>query len=39
MKITNKAKTIATIKRTTAGLVAIAFLFLCITIFFNHLQS
>jgi len=39
MKINGKAKTIAKTKRLLAGLVSIIFVFFCITIFFNHLQS
>ena len=39
MKINRKAKTIAKTKRLLVGLVSIFFVFVVITIFFNHLQS
>ena len=39
MKINGKAKTIAKTKKLLAGLVSIFFVFVVITIFFNHLQS
>ena len=38
MKITKKAKTIAQIKKTLAGLISIGFIFLMVAVVLNQLQ-